>query len=382
MALPITAALVLAGALISGCGSGVGAPAGAGDPGTSAVSIAPPAAIAPPGGKVAFEASAAAGTVSPAVQWSVVESSGGSISSSGLYTAPSGLGRFHVVATSVADPTKSGQAAVTVEGGSGPTAASASTVGTLTVQTYSSGIPLGTDYVNPTIYYPTGGTPPYPGLVFVAGFCETYQSRSTQPQNFVQWGTFLASHGFIVMFVDTGTDGCPGTRTTALGQAIGTLIDEDKRSGSPLFGQVDTTSMAAMGHSFGGSGALYLACGTHSASLKAVIGLTPVITNGYYATDNVPSLLIAGQNDPHTSDSQQQYDSISTTSKMLAEFAPVSTVQISMHHIADTPLGTNATDPVVARVALSFLELFLNGDTRYQQFLIQDPSMAVFAKNF
>lgn len=47
--------------------------------------------------------------------WSVQEGvDGGTVSSSGLYTAPSGAGTYHVVATSAADPTKSAVAAVSV----------------------------------------------------------------------------------------------------------------------------------------------------------------------------------------------------------------------------------------------------------------------------
>lgn len=52
---------------------------------------------------------------SSAVTWSVRESSGcGSVSTGGVYTAPSAVATCHVVATSVADPTKSDVATVTV----------------------------------------------------------------------------------------------------------------------------------------------------------------------------------------------------------------------------------------------------------------------------
>jgi len=53
--------------------------------------------------------------VGDAVTWSVSEgSAGGSISSSGLYTAPNSAGTFHVVATSQSDPSVSEAAVVTV----------------------------------------------------------------------------------------------------------------------------------------------------------------------------------------------------------------------------------------------------------------------------
>jgi uncharacterized protein YjdB len=48
------------------------------------------------------------------VTWTVTEASGGAVSSGGLYTAPSGPGTFHVVATSIAVPSKTGTATITV----------------------------------------------------------------------------------------------------------------------------------------------------------------------------------------------------------------------------------------------------------------------------
>jgi len=55
------------------------------------------------------------GAEDTSVTWSVQEANGGSINSSGLYVAPASIGTFHVVATSVADKTKSAVATVTVQ---------------------------------------------------------------------------------------------------------------------------------------------------------------------------------------------------------------------------------------------------------------------------
>ena len=56
------------------------------------------------------------GTTNSAVTWSVQEPSGGTIDSTGLYTAPqNSIGTFHVVATSQANSASMGIAAVTVE---------------------------------------------------------------------------------------------------------------------------------------------------------------------------------------------------------------------------------------------------------------------------
>ncbi|VVB91307.1 S-layer protein [uncultured archaeon] len=54
------------------------------------------------------------GTNNTAVKWSVQEIGGGSINTTGLYTAPSKSGTYHVIATSVADSTKTAIATITV----------------------------------------------------------------------------------------------------------------------------------------------------------------------------------------------------------------------------------------------------------------------------
>src|SRR6202011_798774 len=54
------------------------------------------------------------GTSSSAVNWTVQEGGGGSITSMGVYTAPNKGGTFHVIATSQADTSKSATATVTV----------------------------------------------------------------------------------------------------------------------------------------------------------------------------------------------------------------------------------------------------------------------------
>jgi len=80
------------------------------------VTVSPATATVLSGGTVQFTASVS-GTTNTAVTWSIVQgSSGGSISSSGLYTAPtvSSPTQFSIRATSQADPTKFGTATVTV----------------------------------------------------------------------------------------------------------------------------------------------------------------------------------------------------------------------------------------------------------------------------
>jgi hypothetical protein len=79
-----------------------------------AVTLQPPAASLSPGASLSFSA-AVTGTAMSGVTWSVQEgAAGGSITAAGLYTAPSTSGTYHVVARSVADPSISAAATVSV----------------------------------------------------------------------------------------------------------------------------------------------------------------------------------------------------------------------------------------------------------------------------
>jgi hypothetical protein len=85
------------------------------------VTVDPPSANLPTGTSLQFTA-VVTGDSDTAVRWSVKEgASGGAVTATGVYTAPSSPGTFHVVATSHADPTKSATAPVTVSVSDGQT---------------------------------------------------------------------------------------------------------------------------------------------------------------------------------------------------------------------------------------------------------------------
>jgi hypothetical protein len=78
------------------------------------VVVTPASASVAPGGIQAFSAEVAA-TGDTQMTWSIEEgAAGGTITSAGVYTAPLTSGTFHIVATSVADPSQSGIAVVVV----------------------------------------------------------------------------------------------------------------------------------------------------------------------------------------------------------------------------------------------------------------------------
>lgn len=82
-----------------------------------AVTLAPSTITLAPNGTQTFTATVT-GSANTAITWTVLETAGGSIDASGVYTAPATPGNYHVVGTSQADPTKKAYAAITVPNGS------------------------------------------------------------------------------------------------------------------------------------------------------------------------------------------------------------------------------------------------------------------------
>jgi hypothetical protein len=80
---------------------------------TTAVEVRPEEVTVRSGGTAAF-AAAVTGSANTAVTWAVVEAGGGTVDTTGLYTAPASSGTFHVRATSQADATAQAVATVTV----------------------------------------------------------------------------------------------------------------------------------------------------------------------------------------------------------------------------------------------------------------------------
>lgn len=96
--------LLLSSFLLVACG---------GDGKDITVTVAPETATIKAGASQTFVATVT-GTKKTDVTWSVEESNGGTISASGVYTAPATAGTYHVRATSVDDKKKSATAAITV----------------------------------------------------------------------------------------------------------------------------------------------------------------------------------------------------------------------------------------------------------------------------
>lgn len=109
-------AVALAALACSLAASGMLGSCGGGGAAVITVTVTPGTMVLAPEATCTFTAEVT-GTTDTTVTWSVQEPGGGTITAGGFYTAPATEGTYHVVATSVADPTVSDSAEVTVHAG-------------------------------------------------------------------------------------------------------------------------------------------------------------------------------------------------------------------------------------------------------------------------
>jgi len=234
--------------------------------------------------------------------------------------------------------------------GPDPTDATVSTNGPFAFETIT--VPAGNGFGGGTIYAPTDTSQGlFGGVALSPGF--------TEKQNVVAWyGPLLASNGFVVITIDTnGLYDFPPARGDQLLAALSYLTTT-----SAVASRVDASRLAVMGHSMGGGGSLEAA--KKKPDLKAAIPLAPWDQTQDWSANVTPTLVVACQNDsiaPIKDHAVPFYGSI-TAEKAYLELAGVD-------HAC--PSSTNAT---IARSALSWLKRWVDGDTRYDQFLCPPPA--------
>jgi len=200
-----------------------------------------------------------------------------------------------------------------------------------------------------TIYYPTSTAEGTFGAVAVSpGYTATQSS--------VSWyGPRLASHGFVVITIDTRSRyDQPIARGDQLLAALDYLTQR-----STVRSRIDASRLAVMGHSMGGGGALEAT--KDRPALQASIPLTAYNTDKTWPEVTTPTLLIGAESDtiaPVARHSEPFYASLpATTPKAYAEIAGAS-------HSVPT-----RTSPTISRYSIAWLKRFVDDDVRYQRFL-------------
>lgn len=236
------------------------------------------------------------------------------------------------------------------------------------VESYTD-IPDVPEFGDATIYFPADAPGPVGGVAISPGFTERQSHISW-------WGPRLASHGYVVLTLDTNDRADPPElRAEALIAAVRLLRAENTREGSPLLGRIDVGKMAIMGHSMGGGGTL-IAANEHGDEIQAAIPFTPWQPDGDFGNITVPTLVMAGSNDRTAnadSHAWPHFQSIpETTTKVYME------IDGEGHYIADTERGGDL--PMIGRYAIAWLKLYLDRDELYADFIYGGMAEADRAK--
>jgi hypothetical protein len=211
-------------------------------------------------------------------------------------------------------------------------------------------VPTGYGFNGGRIYYPTDTSQGTFGAIAISpGYTALFSAE-------LAWmGPWLASHGFVVIGIETNSRNDFDTaRGTQLLAALDYLTQQ-----SPVRDRVDPNRLAVAGHSMGGGGALSAAI--RRPSLKAVVGIAPYSPSSNLANDRVPTMIFAGQADTVVTPSYATglYNSLPTTTESVyLEVAG-----------ADHGFMVGRSNPVMVRTMLPFVKMFIDNDARYSQFL-------------
>ncbi|WP_413043312.1 alpha/beta hydrolase family protein [Pseudomonas sp. YJ42] len=207
-----------------------------------------------------------------------------------------------------------------------------------------------------TVYYPTNATGKMGAIAVIPGYLSYENSIDW-------WGPRLASHGFVVMTMNTNTIyDQPDSRATQLSRALDYLIEQSNSRYSPIAGKVDSTRLGAIGWSMGGGGSLKLAT---ERSLNAIIPQAPYYAGlNSFSTIKTPAMILACGADvvaPVAAHASPFYNRIpNTTSKAFLE------IYGGSHFCANSGYPN---EDLLGMYGISWMKRFIDFDRRYDQFL-------------
>ena len=218
-------------------------------------------------------------------------------------------------------------------------------------------------YGGGTIYHPTNVAGPFAAIAIVPGYL-SYQSSVNW------WGPRLASHGFVVITIDTNSTGDqPSSRSSQQMRALNQLVTFSNTSSHPIYRKVDSNRLGVMGWSMGGGGSLISA--RDNPTLKAAIPFAPWNSSTNFSTVRVPTLIIACESDtvaPVSSHASPFYNSLpSTTKKAYLE------INNGSHSCANS--GNNYPG-LIGKYGVAWMKRFMDNDTRFSPYLCGAPHQA------
>ncbi|MBL0726849.1 serine aminopeptidase domain-containing protein [Piscinibacter sp. HJYY11] len=268
------------------------------------------------------------------------------------------LARFTQASVIAAAVLFTGVASAQYQKGPDPTVAGLERDGSFAVRTTTVSRLSASGFGGGTIYYPTA-TGSY-GVIAVSPGFTAYQSS-------ISWiGSRLASHGFVVITIDTNsTSDQPDSRARQLKAALDKVVSNASSRTNVLYGKVDSSRMAVAGHSMGGGGSL--AAVRDYPQLKAAVPLAPWHSTKNFSTVRAPTLIIGADGDSVASVSTHSipfYNSIpSSTPKGYLELN-------NEDHFFPQDSGEYG---LVGKYMISWFKRFVDNDTRYSPFLCGAP---------
>ncbi|MEY4563482.1 MAG: hypothetical protein RLZZ618_2759 [Pseudomonadota bacterium] len=248
-----------------------------------------------------------------------------------------------------------------LEIGPAPTKSALEKNGTYTVKNFTiSG--LGNGHGGGTVYYPTNAPAKVGVISIVPGFV-SYQS------SIKWWGPRLASHGFVVVTIDTiTTTDQPDSRSRQQLAALDQVVALGSKSSSPLYNKLDGTRTGVMGWSMGGGGSLISS--KDRPSIKAAAPQAPWASLTSFANNTVPTLIFACQLDavvPTAQHARPFYNEMRNNAKQYLE-------KTGGDHFCFNNANTTAS-----LKGVSWMKRFVDGDTRYTGFACNNPNASGFS---
>ena len=211
-----------------------------------------------------------------------------------------------------------------------------------------------------TVYYPTNAGGTVGAIAIVPGYTARQSSINW-------WGPRLASHGFVVITIDTNsTLDQPASRSRQQLAALDQVATLARTSSSPIYNKVDTTRMGVMGWSMGGGGSLISA--QNRPSLKAAAPQAPWNSSTNFSSVTVPTLIFACENDSIarvSSHASPMYNSMSRNPKEFIE------INGGSHSCANSG---NSNQALIGKKGVAWMKRFMDNDTRYTSFACSNPN--------
>ena len=210
-----------------------------------------------------------------------------------------------------------------------------------------------------TIHYPTNTTGTMAAVVVIPGYISAESSIEW-------WGPKLASHGFVVMTIDTNTGfDQPPSRARQINSALDYLVDQNTERNGEVEGMIDTDRLGVIGWSMGGGGTLRVAT---EGRIKAAIPLAPWDTSSWqFRNVQAPTMIIACESDivaPVGSHASPFYNRLpGDINKAFVE------LDGGNHYCGNGGASFGQYDTVLSRLGVSWMKRHLDNDTRYSQFL-------------